>query len=164
MTKYEFLNILKVSLDTELDKNNVDLEIKYYDDYISNEVRKGRSEEDVIAELGDPRLIAKTIKQVDSSDTIPANDNYNNNDYNNSYGDTNNYENDDHRFFRTSTSRFYNFESCGCLAIFILIMTVVIMFRFLGILVIGTTELISASPIAFILLCVVLYYLFIKKR
>lgn len=33
----------------------------YYDNYIQEEVRKGRTEADVIAELGDPWVIARTI-------------------------------------------------------------------------------------------------------
>ena len=33
----------------------------YYDDYIRSERQKGRSESDIMDELGDPRLIARTI-------------------------------------------------------------------------------------------------------
>ena len=63
MTRYEFIENLKSNLST-LNKNIVDDKIKYYNDYIDAEVKKGRSETDVINELGDPRLIAKTIKEV----------------------------------------------------------------------------------------------------
>lgn len=35
--------------------------INYYSNYFREEMNKGRSEEDIIGELGDPRLIAKTI-------------------------------------------------------------------------------------------------------
>ena len=35
--------------------------INYYSSYFQDEMRKGRSEEEVAKELGDPRLIAKTI-------------------------------------------------------------------------------------------------------
>ena len=35
--------------------------VNYYSGYIADEVRKGRSEEEVVAELGDPWAIARTI-------------------------------------------------------------------------------------------------------
>ena len=35
--------------------------INYYSSYFQDEMRKGRSEEEIAKELGDPRLIAKTI-------------------------------------------------------------------------------------------------------
>ena len=42
----------------------VEENVRYYDGYISDEVRKGRSEEEVIEEIGDPRLIARTIEDT----------------------------------------------------------------------------------------------------
>ena len=36
-------------------------QLRYYDDYIRSERQKGRSEADIMEELGDPRLIARTI-------------------------------------------------------------------------------------------------------
>ena len=38
--------------------------LEYYEDYINTEIRKGRSEEEVLSELGDPRLIARTIVET----------------------------------------------------------------------------------------------------
>ena len=35
--------------------------VAYYENYIDTEIKKGRSEEAVLEELGDPRWIAKTI-------------------------------------------------------------------------------------------------------
>ena len=35
--------------------------LAYYEDYIETEIRKGSTEEEVLAQLGDPRLIAKSI-------------------------------------------------------------------------------------------------------
>lgn len=35
--------------------------VRYYQDYIDAEIRKGRSETDVLSGLGDPRLLAKSI-------------------------------------------------------------------------------------------------------
>lgn len=39
-------------------------QLAYYDQYISDEIAKGRSEREVVDELGDPRLIAKTIEEA----------------------------------------------------------------------------------------------------
>lgn len=35
--------------------------VRYYEDYIDTEIRKGRSEAEVLSTLGDPRLLAKSI-------------------------------------------------------------------------------------------------------
>lgn len=70
MDKNEFLKILKDELDISLDKDIVYEQIDYYDNYIANEVVKGKTEKEVITELGDPRLIAKTIKTVNNADGI----------------------------------------------------------------------------------------------
>lgn len=35
--------------------------VRYYQDYIDTEIRKGRSEAEVLSTLGDPRLLAKSI-------------------------------------------------------------------------------------------------------
>ena len=67
MTKYEFINGLKAALENELDNNKVLENVNYYNDYIDSEIRNGRSESDVIAELGDPWAIAKTIIDSESS-------------------------------------------------------------------------------------------------
>ena len=61
MTKYEFLSKLKSALENDLNSNSVQGHVNYYNDYITTEVGNGRSESDVLAELGDPWAIAKTI-------------------------------------------------------------------------------------------------------
>ena len=65
MTRQEFLDILGRSLRRELSEQEVLDNIRYYEDYINREIQTGKSEEQVLADLGDPRLIAKTILQVD---------------------------------------------------------------------------------------------------
>lgn len=35
--------------------------VRYYQDYIDTEIRKGRSETEVLSSLGDPRLLARSI-------------------------------------------------------------------------------------------------------
>lgn len=61
MDKEEFLAALRLQLSGELQEGQIAAHIRYYEDYICQEVRKGQSQQEVIEKLGDPRLIAKTL-------------------------------------------------------------------------------------------------------
>ena len=61
MNKTEFLQGLQSALSGNVPPETVRENLRYYSDYIRSEVQKGRSERDVMEELGDPRLIARTI-------------------------------------------------------------------------------------------------------
>lgn len=61
MTKIEFLEILRSCLNSELPSDKVNENINYYDEYITQSISKGKSNDEIFNELGDPRLIAKTI-------------------------------------------------------------------------------------------------------
>ncbi len=61
MGKMEFLNVLRIHIQEVDDIGFVNDTMNYYENYIETEMRKGKSEEEVINELGDPRLIAKSI-------------------------------------------------------------------------------------------------------
>lgn len=61
MTKNEFIETLRRSISTECDYTFVNETIDYYQNYIESAIRQGRTEEDVMNELGNPRLIAKSI-------------------------------------------------------------------------------------------------------
>ncbi len=61
MTKQEFMEKLRLALAGKVPGNIVTENLQYYEDYINTEVRKGKSEAEVLASLGDPRLIARTI-------------------------------------------------------------------------------------------------------
>ncbi len=65
MSKQEFLDTLRRALARELSEGEVADNINYYWNYIEQEIAFGKSEEQVLSELGDPRLIARTILQVD---------------------------------------------------------------------------------------------------
>ena len=65
MRKAEFLKELEEALSGEVPAAVMRENLNYYSQYISAECLKGRSEEEVIREIGSPRLIAKTI--IDSS-------------------------------------------------------------------------------------------------
>ncbi|TCL54434.1 uncharacterized protein DUF1700 [Kineothrix alysoides] len=61
MTRNEFIETLQRVLAGSLSSSSVNENIRYYQDYIDMQIRLGQSEEEVIASLGDPRLLAKTI-------------------------------------------------------------------------------------------------------
>lgn len=63
MNKNEFLDTLRKSLEGEVDNAIIEKNIRYYSEYISS--GKGKSEEEIIEEIGDPRLIAKTIIETE---------------------------------------------------------------------------------------------------
>ena len=61
MSKREFLDKLRKALENDLSGPVVQENVNYYSNYINEEVQKGRSEREVLDELGDPWAIAKNI-------------------------------------------------------------------------------------------------------
>mgnify|MGYP004462944213 FL=1 len=64
MRKEEFLEKLRARLSQTMSQQEVAAQIRYYENYIQEQMQNGRSEEEVLAELGDPLLIAKTLMDV----------------------------------------------------------------------------------------------------
>ena len=72
MSRREFLEILRAQLSGQMTQGKAAAHVRYYEDYIQSQVRGGRNEADVLAELGDPRLIARTL--IDTDDGTEAYD------------------------------------------------------------------------------------------
>lgn len=68
MNKNEFIEGLRKSLSAVNDYTFVNDTITYYENYIDTQMRTGRTERDVMDELGDPRLIAKSIKATHTTE------------------------------------------------------------------------------------------------
>lgn len=68
MNRAEFLDTLRSQLSGQMHEGKVAAHVRYYEDYIQSQVRSGRNEQDVLAELGDPRLIARTLLDTDADD------------------------------------------------------------------------------------------------
>lgn len=64
MSKQEFIDRLRTALNGRIAPGQVQENVNYYEDYINTQIRMGRSEEEVLNSLGDPRLIAKTIVET----------------------------------------------------------------------------------------------------
>lgn len=69
MNRKEFLEILRGQLAGQMQEGKAAAHIRYYEDYIQSQVRGGRSEQEVLQELGDPHLIAKTLIDTDDGST-----------------------------------------------------------------------------------------------
>ena len=67
MNKKEFLDILYNQLSGQMPEGNVAAHVQYYRNYIEEEQRKGRSEDDILNELGDPHLIARTLLDTEAA-------------------------------------------------------------------------------------------------
>lgn len=68
MTKQEFLEKLRLALNGRVSSEQLTENMHFYEDYINVEIRKGRTEEEVLAGLGDPRLIARTIVETQGNE------------------------------------------------------------------------------------------------
>lgn len=67
MNKKEFLDTLYNQLYGQMAEGAIAAHVQYYRNYIEDAVNQGRTEEDVLNELGDPRLIARTLLDTDSA-------------------------------------------------------------------------------------------------
>jgi uncharacterized membrane protein len=65
MDKMEFITILKQSLSGEVTSEIIEKNVHYYEQYINAATKE--EEAGIINELGDPRLIAKTIIEADKA-------------------------------------------------------------------------------------------------
>lgn len=77
MSKQEFIEQLRKSLASINDYTFVNDTISYYENYIESQIRMGKSEEEVMNELGDPRLIAKSIRATHVDDEEADAQNFN---------------------------------------------------------------------------------------
>ena len=82
MNKAEYLDELRACLQGRVDNAELNRQIEYYSTYIDNEINRGRSEQEILAELGSARLIAKTILQTYQLRDDPISRQYADNNYN----------------------------------------------------------------------------------
>ena len=61
MERTEFIETLKNQLSGQMAEARIDAHVRYYQDYIQSRVRSGSTEQEVLEQLGDPRMIAKTL-------------------------------------------------------------------------------------------------------
>jgi len=109
MDRQEFLMILRESLSGEVPEQEVNSSIRYYEEYLVDE--PGKTSEEKVRELGEPRLIAKTI--IDAYEVNHENGNYKSysHDYEDTYAEQNTNEktNDSKiRYYSWDTMKWYH--------------------------------------------------------
>lgn len=166
MNKDEFLKKLTEALIESVDRSIVNEQIDYYDKYIDDEIKKGRTEQDVLSELGDPRLIAKTIKTVNKIDSLEnidsSNNDYTSNHQDERYRENNSYYSESHRNSKSYTS---NTQIIGCAIAFLVFFIIVMgIFRLFGDVAYGLGALAFSGPIGFIIVISLLYFIFGRGR
>lgn len=95
MSKTEFLDILYNQLSGQMPEGNVAAHVQYYRNYIEDEQQKGRTETDILNDLGDPRLIARTLLDTEVGAGNPQNGSTYSATYNEADSDYNKYDSSD---------------------------------------------------------------------
>lgn len=72
MSKQEFVDRLRSSLNGKISPALVEENARYYEEYINTQIRLGEQEEKVLEALGDPRLIARSIVAAEGGRTSAA--------------------------------------------------------------------------------------------
>ncbi len=62
MNRQSFMNELRRSMSGHFSAAEIQETVDYYEDYIDTQLRKGKTEEEVLAQLGDPRLLSKSMR------------------------------------------------------------------------------------------------------
>ena len=68
MNKDEFLRRLEDALSGEVPASVIRENLNYYADYLSQELGKGRTIDEIIEEIGEPNIVARTI--INSAETV----------------------------------------------------------------------------------------------
>lgn len=68
MTRKQFMEELKSSLEGMVSQTVIQENLNYYENYINEQIRNGKNGQDVLKELGSPRLIAKSIIDAKGED------------------------------------------------------------------------------------------------
>lgn len=89
MDRVEFTDKLQHALAGGMNSAGVAENVRYYQEYIDVEIRKGRSEKEVLESLGDPRLLAKSIIEANKRAGMNegTNRNYDEETSDHAYGD-----------------------------------------------------------------------------
>ncbi|MBB2181589.1 hypothetical protein H0486_01665 [Lachnospiraceae bacterium MD1] len=120
MDKSKFLEILRQSLIGEIDSVEIDKNIKYYDQYISRQ--SSVEEEKIIDELGDPRLIAKSI--IESNRAAKQKEGYSDR-HSSNYDDSERYQDTQRRYHNVFYSNLKWYHKIALIIAFLLIIIII---------------------------------------
>lgn len=161
MSRDEFLRVLKESLSASLENDAITEQLDYYDKYISDEIDKGRSEKEVLDELGDPRLIAKTIKTVNNASGIVDQTESHSKSYSTDGSRVNRDSNSNNKTYK----RYVDTTGVGCALVGIIVFIVfMLVMRMFGYMAYGLGSLAFSGPLGFIIVAALFYLFFGGKR
>lgn len=148
MNKIEFLDQLNVSLNGKLKPEQVEDNLRYYEEYINGQLRLGRTESEVMNSLGSPRLIARTIMDAskrtekymaaaDEAEPMGRNANDHRSDYD--HTDFDHMDFNDAFRFKTNVPWLMRFmvwpnwlkKTCGILALVLVSAVIILVLKFL---------------------------------
>ena len=157
MNKEEFLEKMKVALEGQVTDIILSDNIDYYRNYINSEISNGKSEVEVLNMLGDPRLLAKTVIELQGIENNENNMKSENNNYN--YENNDGYNNDDYKQEDDSFSKgAYHSKNHSFLGIKGCLVSILVLFIVLTILwLVLSTAIYFAIPICIILVIVGLF-------
>lgn len=178
----KFLRELREALQGEISVQEVNENIDYYKRYFNEQMKLGRSLNDILEELGDPRIIATSIINANK---ISKRSSYNYNAYSeDKYDNNSTYDNSEYRYsyeekdgrkgmfrdrFSNNMREYSNGCSGGCskLALILLFVAIVavaiIVTLFKGIFMIFKWALIGGAPVVLVLI-VILIFVFLRGR
>lgn len=74
--RFEFLEKLRQSLAGRMDSSSLQDTLNYYQEYFEIQMRSGKSEQELLEQLGDPRLLAKSILQAEQRSSTVQDEEY----------------------------------------------------------------------------------------
>ncbi len=159
MDKKEFLEKLTMALAGQVSRSVIEENIRYYENYITEETRKGNSLHQVLEALGDPRLIAKSIIDANGggSDMAGVYEDSDSGDH----GTTPFREQEESRDSRFGGG-FHGFHLSGFWAILLILVIITCVLMIVGTIIGGIFMLIRPILVPLLLFC--LLYSLIKRR
>ena len=156
MNKEEFLEKMKNALEGQVTDIILSDNIDYYRNYINSEISSGKSELEVLNMLGDPRLLAKTVIELQGIDNSENNMKSENNNYN--YENNDGYNNDHKQEDDSFSKGAYYSKNHSFLGIKGCLVSIIVLFIVLTILwLVLSTAIYFAIPICIILVIVGLF-------
>lgn len=62
MNRQEFIRELRIAMSGHFSPSEIQENVDYYEDYIDMQIRKGKTEKEVLDELGNPKLLIKSMR------------------------------------------------------------------------------------------------------
>ncbi len=160
MDRIDFLEALKDALSGEIPEPEIERHLNYYNQYLQD-TGQGKTEEEKLQELGDPRLIAKTIIDTSQIKLDPTHSRAFENNHN-AYEQNGN----DEEYQNQSTVRWFSLDSLTWYQkVLFVVMAVLVIVVLLGLVVLGINLFFSVIfPILIVVLIINLIISLLNRR